>query len=776
MPMPLSSAHDESVVAEAATYAIAFHQRGMLAEAEKFYAAILKAQPDHFDALRLLGVLRQQQGNNDEAMRLISAALSMNPQSFEALGDFGGVLFAFKRYDEALAAFDQALAIAPDHPETLYNRGNTLLVLGRNEEALAAFDRALAQKPDHPEMLVNRGTALLHLGRAQQALEIFDKVLAIRPDHAIAFSNRATAFKLLERYEDAIETYRKILDRAPDDVAALNDYGGTLLLHGRAEEALAVFDRLLAIAPGQLRVRKDRADLLRMFGRHDEAVDDYDRLLAATPGDAEVLHNRGKSLWAAGKREAALTSHEQAWALGYPGALGELAMCRMRVADWPRAAELAGPLRAHIAAGNFVDPFVTLAFGMHPLEQLKSASRYVRTRLLETPKPFVHSTAVPADRLRIAYLSSDFRQHPVGVAIAELLERHDKAAFEIVGMSYGSNDKSETRARIAAACDRFHDVATDGDRNVAKLLNDLQVHIAVGLNGLTGGCRPGVLACRPAPIQVSYLGYAGTTGADFIDYILADETVLPFDQQPFFTEKIVHLPDCYHANDTRRRIAAQTPSRSELGLPDQGLVFCCFNQSYKITAPVFDVWMRLMAQTRGSVLWLTKMDDLTHANLRREAAARGIDPERLIFAPRMDSGADHLARHRAADLFLDTLPYNAHSTTCDALFAGLPVITCAGGSFAGRVAASMLKAAGLPELVTNNLADYEARARELVADPALLASMQRKLEASRSRCPLFDGDRFRRNIEAAYSAMWDVYRRGESPRGFRIEAKVGAPQ
>src|SRR5262249_19302343 len=255
------------------------------------------------------------------------------------------------------------------------------------------------------------------------------------------------------------------------------------------------------------------------------------------------------------------------------------------------------------------------------------------------------------------------------------------------------------RKRIINALDHFHDVAFDSDRNIAKLINDRRVHIAVDLNGLTEGFRPGVLACRAAPIQVNYLGYPGTTGAAFIDYILSDGTWPPFAHAPLFPEKIVHLPDCYHVNDATRRISAYVAPRSDLGPPDHGFVFCCFNQTFKIAAPVFDVWMRLLACVHGSVLWLSDMSDLAQFNLRREAAGRGIDPDRLIFAPRMDDGADHLARHRAADLFLDTLPYNAHSTTCDALWAGLPVVTCMGDFFAGRVAASMLKAAGLPQLV-----------------------------------------------------------------------------
>jgi len=767
--MPLPSAHEENVVAEATRCAVAFHQCGMLAEAEKFYAAILQARPDHFDALRLLGVLRQQQGNNAEALRLINTALKMNPRSLEALCNFAGVLFALKHYDEALASYDRALVIEPGHPEVLYNRGNTLLQLGRDEEALAAFDRALAKKPDHPEMLVNRGNALLRLDRVPKALAAFDRVLELVPDHAIALGNRGTALKLLGRYEEALENYRKLLELTPDNVAALNDHGSTLLLLKRAEEALAIFDQVLAIAPDQPGALNTRADLLRVLGRHDEAVDAYDKILAAAPHNGEVLYNRGKSLWALGKLEEAMASYEQARAHNHPRALGDLAMCRLRIADWPSAVSLAGALRTHLAEGGLVDPFALMALGLDPSDQLESSRRYVRTRIADAPTPFVHASAIRPDKLRIAYLSSDFRQHPVGTAIAELLERHDKTCFEIVGVSYGSNDSSATRTRIVEAFDQFHDVASDGDRDIAQLLNDRHVHIAVALNGLTAGCRPGVLACRPAAIQVNYLGYAGTTGAEHMDYILADETVLPFDQQRFFTEKIVHLPDCYHVNDATRRISAYVAPRSDLGPPDQGFVFCCFNQTFKIAAPVFEVWMRLLARVHGSVLWLSDMSDLAQLNLRREAAARGIDPDRLIFAPRMDDSADHLARHRAADLFLDTLPYNAHSTTCDALWAGLPVVTCMGNFFAGRVAASMLKAAGLPELVTNNLADYEALALKLASDRALLASIRRKLADNRASCPLFDSDRFRRHIEAAYATMWEIYRRGERPRAFRVE-------
>src|SRR5262249_20791673 len=385
------------------------------------------------------------------------------------------------------------------------------------------------------------------------------------------------------------------------------------------------------------------------------------------------------------------------------------------------------------------------------------------------PSPFVHATPRKADKLRIAYLSSDFWQHPVGAAVVELFERHDRARFEIVGMSYGPDDQSETRARIVKALDRFHDLQFETDRNVARLIHDSGMHIAVDLNGLTEGFRPGVLACRPASIQVNYLGYPGTTGAAHMDYVFADATVLPLDQQPIFAEKIVHLPDCYHVNDATRRISSYVAPRSDLGPPDQGMVFCCFNQTFKLAAPIFDVWMRLLARVPGSVLWLSELNELAQANLRRGAAARGVEPERLICAPRRDCAEDHLPRHHAADLFLDTLPYNAHSTTCDALWSGLPVITCTGQFFCSRVAASMLRAAGLPELVTHNLADYEALAFGLATEPGRLQSIRRRLADNRARCRLLDSDRFRRRLEAAVETMWDIHRRGEPPCSFRVE-------
>jgi protein O-GlcNAc transferase len=701
MAESLPSTRDDAVVAEAAEYAVKFHNLGMLPEAETFYAAILAARPDDFEALNRLGLLRQQQGNCIEALRLIAEALDANSRSVDSIRSFGVVLETLGRHDEARGAFNKALALGRKRSEALVSRGITFVALRRFEDALAAFDEALAVDEHDLTTHVNRGVVLVQLGRAQEALAVYDRVLQINSDHLDALNKRVLALATLRR--------------------------------------------------------------------DSEVLDACDRVLAVNPRDAEVLYIRACALWSSDKPEEALECFERAWALGHARSLSMLAIYRPTMADWRQAGELSKALHKHIAEGDFIYPFVAVVLGLDPLDQCKAASNYLRTCLPHAPKPLCSPAPIRSERLRIAYVSSDFRSHAVALAIAELLERHDRSRFEMIGVSLYPNDGSPIRARIANAFERFHDVSLDTDENIAKLLRDLDVRIAVDLNGPTEGGRPGILAYRPAPIQVAYLGYPATGGADFIDYILADPVVLPFDQQQFFSERIVHLPDCYHAIDTTRHISPETPTRSELGLPDQGFVFCCFNKSHKISVPVFDVWMRLLTRVQGSVLWLFKMHDLAQANLRREARARGVDPERLIFAPYAGRIEDHLARHRAADLFLDTLPYNAHSTAADALWAGLPVVTCTGNSFAGRVGGSMLKAAGLPELVTSNLKDYETLASKLATDPALLSSVRRKLADGLSTCPLFDGDRFRRHVEAAYTTMWDIHQRGESPHSFRVE-------
>jgi predicted O-linked N-acetylglucosamine transferase (SPINDLY family) len=397
---------------------------------------------------------------------------------------------------------------------------------------------------------------------------------------------------------------------------------------------------------------------------------------------------------------------------------------------------------------------------------------------VRAPVPLPRRHPRPGEKIRVGYLSADFRHHAVALLIAGLIEHHDRRSFEVIGYSYGADDQSELRSRFEHGFDRFVDVRQIPNRQAAERIHDDAVDILVDLTGYTSSARTEVLAHRPAPIQVNYLGYPGTMGADFIDYIIVDRFVVPMDQQIFFSERLVHLPDCYQCNDDKRAIAARTPSRGECGLPEKGFVFCSFNSSFKIAPAFFDIWMRLLRAVPDSVLWLLdpwqKGAPLAaRANLTREAAARGIEPQRLIFAPflsGLEGHQKHLARHRNADLFLDTLPYSAHTTASDALWAGLPLLTCAGNSFAGRVAGSLLRAVGLEELVTNSLEEYEALALRLAREPALLTGFRKRLARNRESYPLFNTKRFARNLEAAYRQMWEGWRAGLAPAAFAVSS------
>jgi protein O-GlcNAc transferase len=682
--------------------ALALHQQGKLADAERIYSEVLRQQPNHFDALHLLGVIAVQTRRTEWGIELITKAIGLNAQVAEAYSNLGIALKELKRLDEALGSYDKAIALKPDYPEAHSNRGNVLNDLKRAADALVSCDKAIGLKPDYAEAFSNRGNALRELKRLDEALASYDKALALKPDYAEAFNNRGVALQELKRFDEALASYEKALALKPD-------------------YADASYNRGIA---------------LQELKRLDEAVASYDRALVAKINHADA----------------------------FSGA----ADCVIKLCDWDKWKRIATELDTHIAGKkSIISPFTLLGYSGDPGLQLQCARNFIENRVPLLPRLLWTGESWRHDKLRVAYLSADFRRSAMAHLIAELFERQDRSRFEIIGVSFGVDDKSEMRKRLVAAFDQFHDVRRKSDEEVAKLLHDLQIDIAIDLMGYTRDSRPGILAYRPAPIQATYLGFAGTMGAEFIDYIIADETVAPFEHQPFYTEKIVHLPDCYLVNDTGRKIPERTPTRQEAGLP-QGFVFCCFNNNWKITPDVFSVWMQLLHAVQGSVLWLSGDNESAERNLRKEAQARGINPARLVFAGRLPL-EDHLARHRLADLFLDTLPYNAHTTASDALWVGLPLLTREGTAFAGRVAASLLNAIGLPELVTHGIEDYEALALKLARDPALLAEIKAKLARNRNIYPLFDTERFRRYIEAAYLQMWEIWQRGEQPRSFAVE-------
>jgi len=758
-------------LAQTVRQALSLHRQGRLAEAERLYRAALAQQPRQFEALHFLGVLRLQQGDAQEALALLRAAAEAKPHAAEVQPSLGAALAALGRHEEALALYDGILRAKPGDVDAGYNRGVVLSHLGRHAEALASYDRVLAIRPDHVPSLFNRGNVLAMSERFEEALASYDRAVALAPGHADALANRADALKALGRYDEAIAAYDRVLQIVPQHADALNNRGNAFFELKRYGEAIASLHAALAVKPNDPDVLFNLGRALQEMDRDDAAITAFDRVLAARPDNADALYSRGNSFDKLARIDKAIADYESALAIApeHRYAFSTLLRARYTICDWTEVARLLGDLEGRLTDGrSVIEPFQLLCLPTQAPDQLRCARNYVsgKTRALQIPS--INFRPRDRDKLRVAYLSADFRVHAVAMLIAELLELHDRARFEVLAVSFGPDDGSPMRSRIMKSVDQFHDVHDKSSEEIATLINGLGVDVAVDLTGHTRHGRIEILSHRPAPIQVSYLGYPGPTGADFIDYVIADPIVLPFADQAFYSETIVHLPDCYQVNDRQRRIASHVPSRHELGLPDQAFVFGCFNNNYKISAEVFDVWMRLLRQVDASVLWLLKSNDFAIGSLRREAQTRGIDPERLIFAP-FTSPEEHLARHAAADLFLDTLPYNAHTTGSDALWAGLPLLTCAGTTFAGRVGASLLHAAGLPELVTHSLREYETLALELAAEPSRLQAIRRKLAANRLACPLFDTERFRRHIEAAYATMWDIHRRGEAPRSFRVD-------
>jgi len=629
---------------------------------------------------------------------------------------------------------------------------------GQLSDAEKLYRNVLRAKPNHVEARHFLGILRFQQGRTDEALALLATVLTTKPDYPEALYNCGNILAKLERYDEALARYDAALLLQPGDAEVHHNRGNALFKLGLYEEALAAFGNALACEPTHIAALNSRGTVLKDLRRYDEALASYDSALALRHDHADTLYNRGNLLKEAKRFEESLASYAKAHAVtrDHPDKFGiidpALATC-----DWARSDGLAEALRSDLATGqSSVTPFTLVGYCDDPALHLQCAKNFIADRIPRRPQPLWSGTRYRHERIRIAYLSADFRGHATAFLIAELFERHDRTRFEVLGISFGADDGSEIRNRLVRSFDAFHDVRARSDREIATLLREIEVDIAIDLKGFTQDSRPEILAHRPAPIQVGYLGYPGTIGADFLDYVIADPVTLPFDQQPFYAEKIVQLPDCYQVNDSKRVIAAETPTREAVGLPEEGFVFCCFNNNYKIRRPVFDVWMRLLKGVPGSVLWLLRDNEAAERNLRNEAAARGNDPARLIFAGRAKL-EDHLARHRLADLFLDTLPYNAHTTASDALWAGLPVVTCQGSAFAGRVGASLLNAIGLPELVTHNLSDYEALALRLAQDPALLRGIRDKLASNRTTHPLFDTDRFRRNIEAAYRRMWETW-------------------
>ena len=688
------------------TQAYSLHHNGKFAEAEILYRQLLTAQPRQPDALHLLGLLCYQTN----------------------------------RTLDAIAWLEQAVSISPKNTDYLHNYGRALNAAGRSDEAIRSYQKALSLTPKDLDLQINMGNAYLQLGRFEEAAGYYRRLVKIRSLNA-----------------DTKELVNNALCHA------IEQLGNNAQAIGNYAQAEACYQEALQYSPRNAIYFYNLGNAQREMGKAAQAADSYAQSIKLDVTDADVYNNLGNVQRELGLLDKAIANYETALSLNpnLHHAKVHLVHQKQHICDWHQLSQDIDEIRDWVMniPSAQISPFAFLAMpNTTAEEQQKCASNWVNNRFktfIDIKKNMGFSDATsfdkqrsakPTSKLKLGYFSADFRLHPLAFLISELIELHDRKKFEVIAYSYGVNDQSAPRKRLEKAFDVFYDVRSMSEIDIAKKINADGIDILIDLTGFTQNSRSGLLALRPAPIQVNWLGFPGTMGTDFYDYILTDGFISSVDESKHYTEKLALLPDCYQPNDRKRPIGTLT-SRQDNQLPQGGFVFCCFNQSFKITPDIFAVWMRLLKAIPNSVLWLLDCNSWAKNNLIREASAYGIGADRLIFAPRT-SITNHLARHPCADLFLDTLPYNAHTTASDALWMGLPLLTCVGNTFASRVAGSLLNAAQLPELITYSLSEYEEKAIELARHPETLIQLKNTLASEVKNSTLFDTEKLTRNLES----------------------------
>jgi predicted O-linked N-acetylglucosamine transferase (SPINDLY family) len=744
-------------------------QQGQIPAARLLYQEILDAEPDHCDTLNAMGVLAGQSKDLQAALKYFDRAIAVEPHNSGAHCNRGLALKQLNRPQAALECFDQAIALDRKSAIAHYSRAETLRELGRPDEAVASYDEAIAVNPDFVHASYRRGLLLQQMARLEDAIASYDGVIRVQPDHVDAHANRAFVLFALGRHAEALASCdRAIALKA--DLAPLHSFRGDVLRAlDQPQAALASYDRAISISPDDAEAHCNRGAVLLLLEKV-EAIASFDRAIAIKPDYAQAYFYRGYSRHKLSQFDLATDDYKVVASLApdydlLPGT--RLETC-LQVCDWSDFDSLVGQVAAGVEHGKRVaHPFIFTALNDSPRLQQKAARAWVNhvCPANDALGPIASSGA--RRKLRIGYFSADFHEHPLGRLLAELIEIHDRARFEIIAFSFGPKTDDALQQRFVRAFDRFIDVRERSSREIAALARSLDIDIAVDLTGHTLGNRTRIFAFRAAPVQLSYLGYLGTMGADYIDYLVADATVVTPESVAYYSEKIIYLPDTHQVNDRRRVIADEVFTRDELDLPPTGFVFCSFNTSYKLLPATFAGWMRIMRAVPGSVLLLYARNETTEINLRAHAVNHGLDPRRLIFGARL-ALPEYLARYRTADLFLDTFPYTAGTTASDALWAGLPVLTRTGESFVSRTAASLLRAIGAQELITSTPEQYEQLAVELALNPRRLAEIRRKIQNNRDTSPLFDTPRFARNLEAAYVAVHERQQAGLPPDHVRL--------
>ena len=735
-------------------------ERGQNSQAAQALQKRLRQYPQEALSWQWLGLTQLRLAQFDAAVQALSRAAELNPQEAQIWAWLGVAHIQLKRPAQALEPFARAVALAPNNAGLWGDRARAQNLAQRWADSLESAQRALALNSAQPGVRMLRGVALAHLGRLSEAEADLQQVLRQNPSDGEAWAGLTLTMMLERQYEAAVHCVQQGLQMQPDAAELWQARGEAELNLHRYADARASYQRACELDPqepgswcGLALVLEKEKDFSAAIAHMEKA---WELEQQAAPDAAEDAEGAGQSVM-----------------------LLQLGSLLQKHAQWDRLAPLWPQLHQqlpHTPSFNHVFPLLSLPgiTGRDALTAARAAARKERARL-SIPATSQPESPPAGDRpLRIGYLSGDFRDHPVSFLMAGVLEAHDRSAFRVIGLDVGGVDNrlrligSESiRDRMLAALDEHHDLASLSTEALARRIRELNLDVLIDLMGATGQMRLPALMYRPAPVQITWLGFPGTSGMNEMDYILADRHVAPPGSEDEFAEALLRLPETFQPNDDQRRISENTPSRASLGLPEQGFVFCCHNNDYKILPAMFDIWMRLLAQVPGSVLWLVQESELGKDSLRQQASQRGIAPARLVFASRCGY-ADYLARYRLADLFLDTLPFNAGTTASDALWAGLPVLTQTGESFAGRMATSLLHAVGLPELITTSAADYEARALHLATHPAELAALRQRLQTSGRSSPLFDTARFTRHLEQALRMVIQRQRQGLPPAAIDV--------
>ncbi len=780
-------------------------QKGDLSGAELILKRVLQVYPSTYPALQILGLIKASQENHLEAVVYFKKALKLESSDPGLLNNLAQALLASGNFSEAIPHLERITKLVPNNAGTWFNLGRALFLMGRCVEALKSLDHALRIDPNNQEALITKAWTLRDSGLHEQAVEVFrvvlaadqknfaawldlayslgelgyfeeailanERAIAVTPNDGNAWCNQGVYLLALKRFEEALLANEKAIEFNPNHPIAWLNKGAALRHLRRYEEALIATDKSIELASNNPGAWLNIGALFRDLKKHEMSLDAFEKSLKLDPDNPQAWFNKGLALGELGQNTEAILVLNEALKLGATNEMlkGYLIHKKMQIADW---FDIESQLNAFLAGlRNGVDsaePFLLLSLFDDPGLHLE-VSRRLADIAVTKGIPEIKVVNRARNKIRIGYFSSDLRGHPVGMLIPELIERHNRDEFEVYGFSLQvakSGDK--VRERLVGAFDRFIELDGLPEKDMILQSREHELDIAIDLNGFTEGNRTPIFAHRVAPVQVNFLGYPGTMGAEFMDYVIADQGVIPVEFQKFYAEKVAYLPNAYLMYDTTQKIPSAIPSRLSLGIPENAFVFCALHNGYKVSKEVLESWANILRSVQGSVLWMSENNATFKKNILDAFSVAGINQERIIFAPRVDNFGDHLARLQQADLYLDAWPYNAHSTAMDALNVGLPILTKVGQSFASRVGASLLSTLELQELIATSREEYEEKATKLAGDLVRLRECKNKILSEDARAKLFNMEAFASDLEALCKQMHQRAQHNLSPEHLRV--------